>query len=289
MNNKKLDEIIKEYVLITIGCVLYAIAFDWFYMPNNLTCGGLTGVAQILHFLFPVLPVGALLLVMNVPLYILGFRRFGFRFLVKSLYAMALSSVLVDVVASIYTFHAMDELLACLYGGVLLGVGCGIINHEESNTGGTELLAWILKHRLPQLSFGNVMLGLDLVVILCYAAAFQNLDNALYGGIALFVSAKVVDLFIYGANTGKLAHVISARQDEITDALLAEGVGVTKLRAIGAYTQTERPILLCAVRRREIVMVKRIVKEIDPDAFFIVSDTSEVLGEGFGEYNPNGL
>lgn len=289
MDRKKLDERIKEYLVITFGCVLYAIAFDWFYMPNNLTCGGLTGVAQILHFLFPVLPIGTLLIVMNVPLYIIGFRRFGFRFLVKSLYAMALSSVLVDVVASHYSFYPMDELLACLYGGVLLGVGCGLINSMESNTGGTELLSWILKRRLPQLSLGNVMLGLDLTVIIAYAAAFRKLDNALYGGIALFVTSKVVDLFVYGGNSGKLAHVISAKEDEIAAALLAEGVGVTKLQAIGAYTKTERPILLCAVRRREIVMVKRIVKELDPDAFFIVSDTSEVLGEGFGEYKPNGL
>ena len=276
-------------MLISIGCVVYAIAFNWFYVPNNLTCGGLTGVAQIIHWMIPVLPVGTMLIVMNVPLYILGFRRFGFRFLVKSLYAMALSSVLVDLVASLYSFHPMDELLACLYGGALLGVGCGLINNEEANTGGTELLSWILKRRLPQLSLGNVMLGLDLVVILGYAAAFRNLNNALYGIIALFVTTKVVDLFVYGGNTGKLAHIISAKEAEISDALLAEGVGVTKLRAIGAYTHTERPILLCAVRRREIVMVKRIVKEIDPDAFYIVSDTSEVLGEGFGEYKPNGL
>ncbi len=281
---------VKEYIIITIGCVIYAIAYDWFYIPNNLTCGGLTGIAQIiLHFL-PILPLGTLLFIMNVPLYIMGFRRFGFRFLVKSLFAMALSSVLVDLIPTFYTFHPMDDkLLACLYGGVLLGVGCGIINHEESNTGGTELMSWILKRRVPQLSLGNVMLGLDLLVIISFAAAFNNLSNALYGGIALFVTSKVVDLFVYGGNTGKLAHIISAKESEICDALLAEGLGVTKLRAIGAYTCTERPILLCAVRRREIVMVKRIVKSIDPDAFFIVSDTSEVLGEGFGEYKPNGI
>lgn len=285
MKNAKL----RDYAAITLGCVIYAIAFDWFYVPNNLTCGGLTGVAQIIRSFLPVLPVGTMLIVMNVPLYLLGFRRFGFSFLVKSLYAMALSSVLVDLVASVHTFRPMDELLACLYGGVLLGVGCGLINGAEANTGGTELLSWLLKRRVPQLSLGNVMLGLDLTVIVGYAAVFRNLNNALYGGIALYVTTKVVDLFVYGGNTGKLAHIISAREDEISEKLLAEGVGVTKLRAISGYTRTERPILLCAVRRREIVMVKRIVKELDPDAFFIVSDTSEVLGEGFGEYKPNGI
>ncbi|MCR4783918.1 MAG: YitT family protein [bacterium] len=279
----------KEYFVITLGCVIYAIAFDWFYLPNNLTCGGLTGVAQIIHHFVPILPIGGMLIAMNVPLYLLGFKRYGFRFLVKSLYAMALSSVLVDALASLYTFQAMEELLACVYGGVLLGVGCGLINSMESNTGGTELLSWLLKRQLPQLSLGNVMLGLDLIVIIGYAAAFRKLDNALYGGIALFVTSKMLDLFVYGGNSGKLAHIISTKENEISDVLLAEGVGVTKLRAIGAYTNTERPILLCAVRRREIVMVKRIVKELDPNAFFIVSDTSEVLGEGFGEYKANWL
>lgn len=282
-------ETIKSYFLIAVGCLIYALAFDWFYVPNNLTCGGLTGIAQIIHHYVPVLPVGIMIIVMNLPLFFLGFKRFGFRFLVRSLFAMALSSVFVDVIAAVHTFRALDSLLASIYGGVVLGVGCGIIMHEEANTGGTELGAFLLKHRVPHLSLGNVLLGLDLAVILAYAAAFHNLDNALYGGVALFVTTKVIDLIVYGGNNGKLVHIISARENEITDALLERDLGVTKLRAIGAYTNTERPILLCAVRRREIVMVKRIVKEIDPDAFFIVSDTSEVLGEGFGEYKPDGI
>lgn len=282
-------EVLKSYAIITLGCVIYAIAFDCFYAPNNLTCGGLTGVAQLLHYCFRVLPIGATVIVMNIPLYLLGFKRFGFGFFMRSLYGMAMSSALVDLLASLYEFRAMDELLAALYGGVLLGIGCGLIMREEANTGGTELAAWLLKRRVPQLSLGGVLLGLDLAVIISYAAVFHNLNNALYGGVALYVETKVLDLIVYGGNTGKLAHIISARESEIAEALLAQRVGVTKLRAIGAYTGTERTMLLCAVRRREIVMVKRIVKEIDPDAFFIIGDAVEVLGEGFGEYDPNGL
>lgn len=282
-------EKIRSYLLITLGCVIYAFAFDWFYVPNNLTCGGLTGIAQIIHYFVPALPVGIMIIVMNAPLFVLGYKRFGFGFIVRSLYAMALSSVLVDVIAAIYTFRPLDPLLAGIYGGVMLGVGCGIIMREEANTGGTELGAFLLKHRVPHLSLGNVLLGLDLAVILAYATAFHNLNNALYGGVALYVTTKVIDVIVYGGNTGKLAHIISAKESEIADALLAQDMGVTKLRAIGAFTNTERPILLCAVRRREIAMVKRIVKEIDPDAFFIISDTSEVLGEGFGEYKPDGI
>lgn len=280
---------LKSYALITAGCALYALAFDWFYAPNDLTCGGFTGIAQIIHFFAPVLPVGVMILALNVPLYLLGLRRFGFSFLCKSLYATALSSVLVDLIASLHSFQSMDSLLACLYGGVLLGASGGIMMREEATTGGTELASWLVKHRVPQLSLGNVLLGLDLAVILCYAAAFGNLNNALYGGVALFVTTKVIDLLVYGGNTGKLTFIVSERQEELAERLLELGMGVTRLDGTGAFSKTERPVLLCAVRRREIVLVRRTVKELDPDAFFIMCDASEVLGEGFGEYKSNGL
>jgi len=284
-----MKETIKSYAIITLGCALYALAFNWYFVPNNLSCGGFTGLAQIVNFFVPALPVGMTMLAFNVPLYLLGFRRFGTGFLVKSLFATAVCSVLVDVIAALHTFHAMDELLACIYGGVILGVGCGLMLREEATIGGTELASWLLKRRFPHISIGNILLGLDLAVITGYAAVFHNLNNALYGGVALFVITKVIDLIIYGGNNGKLAHIISSKGEELAKALLSAGVGVTKLRAVGAYTNTERAVLLCAVRRREIVMVKRLVEEIDPNAFFIMSDTSEVLGQGFGEYKPDGL
>ena len=280
---------LKSYAIITFGCAVYALAFDWFYAPNDLSCGGFTGISQIIHFFAPVLPVGAMIIALNVPLYLLGFKRFGFGFLFKSLYATFLSSVMVDVLAASCSFHAMDKLLACLYGGVLLGVGTGLMMREEATTGGTELASWLVKKKLEHISIGKICLALDLTVILIYAAVFRSLLNALYGGVALYVATTVLDFVVYGGNTGKLAYIISAREEEITQELLRRDMGVTKLSAMGAYTQTERPILLVAVRRREIVATKRLVKELDPDAFFILCEAQEVLGEGFGEYKPNGL
>ena len=285
----KTKELLKTYSIITLGCAMYALAFDWFYVPNNFTVGGFTGLAQIIHFFVPALPVGMTALALNAPLYVLAFRRFGFSFIFKSFYATAVSSVFLDVLAAVHTFAPTEPLIGCIYGGVLLGAGCGVMLHVEATTGGTELASWLLKRHFPHLSLGSVLLALDLMVIASYALAFHNINNALYGGVALFVTTKVLDLIVYGGNTGKLAHIISAKEAEIAKALLESGVGVTKLRAIGAYTNTERPMLLCAVRRREIVMVKRIVKGIDPDAFFIMCDAGEVLGEGFGEYKANDL
>ena len=283
----KRNDTIKSYAIITFGCFLYALALDWFYVPNNLTCGGLTGVSQIINHFVPVLPVGVMIIIMNVPLFVLGFRRFGFGFLVKTLYGILCSSIMVDVVAAIHTFQPMDKMLAGLYGGVIIGIGTGLMMAQEATTGGTELATWLIRRHFPNLSLGNILLGLDLTVILIFAAVFHDFNNALYGGLALFIATKVVDRIVYGGNTGKLAYIISEKEDEITERLLALSVGVTKLSAMGAYTRTERPILLCAVRRREIVVVKRLVKEIDPNAFFIMCDAGEVLGEGFGEYDPN--
>lgn len=280
---------IRSFGIIALGGFLYALAFDCFFAPNNFTCGGFTGIAQIINFFAPALPVGVMIIVLNIPLYLLGFKRFGVRFLLRSLFAMAVSSTLVDVVAAAYRFKPMDPLLACIYGGVVLGVGCGLMLREEATTGGTELASWLVKPYLPHLSIGRILLGLDIAVITAYAAAFRNINNALYGGVALFVTTSVLDLVVYGGNTAKVAYIISAKQDEITHELLTHHVGATKLQAIGAYTNTERPILLCAVRRREVVMVKRLVKEVDPNAFFIMCDAAEVLGEGFGEYKPNGF
>ncbi|MBQ9647247.1 MAG: YitT family protein [Oscillospiraceae bacterium] len=280
---------LKSYAIITLACVLYALSFDWFYAPNAFTVGGFTGIAQIINFFVPALSVGLLIIALNLPLYILGLKRFGFRFLFKSLYAMALSSVLIDVLAALHTFSPLEPLLACLYGGVLMGLATGILFREEATTGGTELASWLVKEKVEHISIGKICLALDLTVIVIYAAVFRSLLNALYGGVALYVTTTVLDLVVYGGNTGKLAYIISAREEEITQELLRREMGVTKLSAVGAYTNTERPILLVAVRRREIVATKRLVKELDPDAFFILCEAQEVLGEGFGEYKPNGL
>ena len=282
-------ETIKSYLLITLACLLGAIAFDAFYAPNDLTCGGFTGVAQIVNHYVPRLSIGLLLFLFNLPLFLLGFYRYGFSFLFKSLYAMALSSALIDLLNALHTFSTLDPMLACLYGGVLLGLSSGVLFREETTTGGTELASWLLKRRLSGIPIGKILLGLDLIVIVSYASVFRSLVNALYGGVALYVTSAVVDIVVDGGNAGKLAYIISEHEEEITRAILASDMGVTKLHATGAYTNTERPILLCAVRRREIVATKRLVKEIDPDAFFILCDAREVLGEGFGVYKPNGI
>ena len=289
MKKESVREQMRSYVIITLACVLYALSFNWFYAPNDFTVGGFTGISQIINFFVPVLPIGTMVIVLNVPLFVVGLKKFGFAFLCKSIYTMALSSVLIDVVDVIHQFSPMDPLLACLYGGVTLGVASGLIFREEATTGGSELGAWIVRSHVERLSIGNICLGIDLTIILIYAAVFRSLNNALYGALALYITTKVLDLVVYGQNTAKLAYIISDKYEEIMQEMIARDMGATLLNGKGVYTGSDRPLLLCAVRNKEVVSIKRFIKELDPDAFFIVCDASEVLGEGFGVYNPKGL
>ena len=289
MKKESVREQVRSYVIITLACVLYALSFNWFYAPNDFTVGGFTGISQIINFFVPVLPIGTMVIVLNVPLFVVGLKKFGFAFLCKSIYTMALSSVLIDVVDVIHQFSPMDPLLACLYGGVTLGIASGLLFREEATTGGSELGAWILRTRIEGFSIGNICLGIDLTIILIYAAVFRSLNNALYGALALYITTKVLDLVVYGQNTAKLAYIISDKYEEIMQEMIARDMGATLLNGKGIYTGSERPLLLCAVRNKEVVSIKRFIKELDPDAFFIVCDASEVLGEGFGVYNPKGL
>ena len=281
--------VLTQYLIITASCALYAVGFNWMFDPNHISVGGFTGLGQIINYLLPGLPIGTIIIILNVPLFVLGWRFIGKDFLFSSIYATAVSSLMIDGLAAVHTFKPMEPILACLYGGVIIGVSCGIMLREGATTGGTELGAWLLKAKIPGLSIGTLCLAIDLTIIVFYAAVFRSLENALYGGIALYISTKVMDMVVYGGSAAKLAYIISNEQEKITHELLARDMGVTRLTAEGAYTHNDKPVLLCAVRRREIVAVKRLVNEIDPTAFFIVCDAREVLGEGFGEYKPDGL
>ena len=280
---------VKKYGFITLCCIPFALAFNAFYAPNGLTCGGFTGIGQIVNHFLPFAPVGTVTFLLNLPLFLLGLKRHGRSFLLSSLYATAVSSLFVDLLAAVWTFPPMEPLLACIYGGVILGVAVGGMLRYDTTTGGTELGARLLLPRFPHLPIGKICLVMDLAVIVSYAAVFGSVLNALYGGVALYLTTVVMDMVIYGGRAAKVAYIISLENNAISQALLDKDMGVTILPARGAYTGTERPVLLVAIRRREITAVKALVKALDPDAFLIGCDAREVLGEGFNEYSPDGL
>lgn len=278
------------FVVITLASAVYALGFVWCYAPNGIAFGGVTGVAQILNYLAPVLPVGVTVIVLNIPLFILGWKLIGGRLLVSSLYAMFLSSVFIDVLTPLYDWQPMDPMLASTFGGVLMGLSLGLVFQRGATTGGTDLLARLLKLKLAWLPMGKLLMGIDLAVIVLVAAAFGTLKAALYGLVALYISSIVMDGVLYGMDTAKVAYIISDRNEEISAAIF-QGLdrGVTILHGQGAYTGKEKDVLMCAFKRREITAIKAAVKEIDPNAFLIVCDAHDVLGEGFREYKKDDL
>ncbi len=280
---------VARYAWITAACAVFALGFDWCYVPNHMSVGGLTGAAQILSALWPQLPVGTTVLVLNVPLFILGWKKIGRSFLMASLYAMAVSSLMIDGLAAVYTFAPMEPILACLYGGVLVGVSMGLLLRQSATTGGTELAARLLKLRFEVLPIGKLCLILDFTIIAAYALVFRDLTQALYGLVALYICTFVIDRVIYGGTEARVAFIISESQEEITQRLLAYDRGVTLLDGQGAWSQKRKQVILCAFGRRDIVPVKRMIRDVDPDAFVIVCDAHEILGEGFGTYTPGGL
>lgn len=278
---------LRDYALITVGVLVTAYGLDAFLIPNRLAAGGVSGLATIIHYVaLPVanLPVGVLMLVMNVGLLVLAFRARGWRYAAKTVYGTVLLSVAIDVGAPfIHPLATSDALLAALYGGALTGLGLGIVFKAGGNTGGTDIIAQLLVRKVS-LGIGQLMLAADAVVMLMAALAFGP-NLALYGIVAVFVSGSVIDLVQEGLAVNKAAYIISDRSDEVGEVILQElGRGATGFAARGLYTGTEREVIFTVVSRRELDALKSHVRAVDPAAFIIITDVHEVLGEGFKQF-----
>lgn len=278
------------YFWITVGSAVYALGFDWCYAPNAIGFGGITGLAQIINAALPWAPIGVIVIVLNLPLFLLGWRLLGGHLLFSSLYAMFISSVFVDVLAALIPFQPMDPMLAAIFGGILVGISLGVVLLQGATTGGTDLLARLLKLRFAWLPMGKLLMAVDLAVIVAVALAFRNLSSALYGLVSLYIFTAVMDMVLYGLDRAKVAYIISSKPDEVSKAIFQElDRGVTFLHGEGAWSGESKKVLLCAFKQKQIVPLRRMVKEIDPEAFLIVCEAHEVLGDGFRSYHQNDL
>ena len=274
---------IKDYVLIVIGCALYALSVRVFTAPNNIAPGGLTGIATMLNSLFS-LPIGMMVIVMNIPLFIWGTIENGTRFLLKSSVATILSSVLIDVFEWIPYTYSGETILAALFGGVLSGVGLALIFYRGGSTGGTDIIGKCIHKRKPHISMGSIILATDIVVIVMAGIVYRSIESALYAVIAIFVSTKIIDNFVYGfsRDNGKLMIIITAMPDEISKAILERSQrGVTIVDGQGAYSRQKRGVLLCAARPSEVFKIKSMINMADPNAFVIITTATTISGEGF--------
>ena len=274
-----------SYAQILLGCVIGAAAYPMFMTPNRIAPGGITGIATILNHLFS-WPVGTVSLILNIPLFLIGFRAMGKIFVFRSLLATVIFSVLIDLLPLGPVTN--DPLLGTLYGGVLLGIGLGLIMRGGATTGGSDMVARMVHRRFQFISVGSFLFAIDFAVVL--AAAFLiGTSEALYALINIFLAAKVMDVVIVGFSSNKACFVISSRWREISDRVLREmNRGVTQLTARGAWTGEERPTLLCVISRSEIMAFKRILREEDENAFVIIVEAHEAIGDGFSELSDSG-
>lgn len=279
-----------SYALIIVASAIYALGFNWCYQPNEIAFGGITGVGQIINFLLPWAPIGTVVIILNIPLFLLGWKLLGGHLLVSSLFAMALSSLSIDALGALYQFPTMEPMLATIFGGLLMGLSLGLVFLRGATTGGTDLIARLLKLKIAWLPMGKLLMIIDLVVIVAVALVFRNLYSALYGLVALYITSIVMDGVLYGLDNAKVAYIISDRYREIADAIVSDlDRGVTILHGEGAYSGAEKKVLLCAFKQRQIVEIKKMIKALDPAAFIIVTEAHEVFGDGFREYHQNDL
>lgn len=278
-----------RYAQITLGCGLYALGFCWFYAPNELCMGGFTGLAQVTSLLVPQVPIGIQVLLMNLPLFFIMWKKVGRDWLFASLYAMLVSSLFIDLLDRFVVFQPIEPVLACVYGAVLVGAGCGLMLRQSATVGGTNLAARLLRLRLEQVSIGTLCSLLDGLIVVLHVVAFRNLSHCLYAVASLYLISLIMDRVVYGGKQSKVACIISDRHEELTDALLEMHRGITLLDGEGGFTHQTRKVILCALAKNQIIELKKRVQQVDPDAFIIVYDVNEVLGKGFGAYQPGGV
>lgn len=280
---KSVKQIMMDYIVITLASVVYAAGVSFFIDPNNLAPGGVTGIAIILNRMVP-LETGTLILLINIPIVILGMWKFGGRFIVSTFYAIAMTSVFTNFFAS-FGAATDDILLAALAGSVLIAAAIGTIFKRGATTGGTDIIIKCFRLKFPHLRTGALFFMTDVCIVAVSGVVFRDMDSALYAGIAVVVTAVVLDVVLYGRDGAKLVYIISDCQERITDRVLADlDVGVTHLSGAGAYSKKEKKIIMCVVRKSLLPRIEEIVKEEDTDAFMIITSATEIFGEGYKSY-----
>lgn len=276
-------EIIKDLAFYLAGSLIYAVSVNAFTVPNHIVLGGITGVSTLINFRTG-WPIGMLSLFLNIPVFICAIVEIGYKLVGKTMIATVIVSVMIDVIGVVIPKYVGSQMLAAIFGGCLEGVGLSLIFMRGATTGGTDLIARVLGRHFRTMSMGRLMLCVDIVIILVSAVVYGSIESALYGGIAIFVSTKLIDTVLYGTDigTGKVLFIISEKNAEISREILSDiDRGVTVLKSRGAYSGREGEVLLCAVRRYEVYKVKDLVHAIDKNAFIIVGDAGEITGEGF--------
>ena len=275
-----IPKIIIEIILTIIGSSIMAIGVSLFLLPNQLSSGGIAGIATITYYLLKI-PMGTMILIINIPLFLFSFFKIGKSFFIKSLIGTISLSYFIDLFDQ-FEQLTQDRLLACIYGGILIGLGTAILLKANSSTGGSDLISFIIKEYKPSIRPSNVITLIDIGIIALNVIFFREIEIGLYSAIAIYLMGKIIDILFEGIDFTKLLLIISNHTEEIAKEI-GEKVqrGATGIYGKGMYTNEDKLILMCAASRGDVNRIKLIAKKIDPRAFIIITNSREVVGLGF--------
>ncbi len=277
----KVKVFLLDLLFFIIGSLVYSVAVITFLSANEISPGGVTGVATVLNHLFD-LPIGLMVFVINIPLLALGFFKFGKGFILKTALAIICVSLVLDISQAVLPKLHIDLILASVFGGSLMGLGISMVMLRGSTTGGVDIVAKLINRCYPHLSVGRIMLFVDAVVVALAALVYRNTESALYSIITLYASSKIMDLMLYGSDKGKIVYIISNKtQDIVSGILTVINRGVTIIDVVGGYNGEKRKMIMCTVRRNEVHTVYKYARNTDNNAFIVVAEAGEIFGEGF--------
>lgn len=279
------------WILATlVGSAVFALGFSLFLMPHDMNAGGISGLAMVFVEVAGIGSVGLISIIINLPLFLLGGIKIGKRFFVGSLIGMVTSSVLIDAFAVI-PFHAPEPLLCALYGGAICGFGLGLVFIFGTSTGGSDILVRLLKLKYRHVPIGQISMIFDATIVLLTGIVFHDVTKALYTGVTVFVTSQVIDAVIYKFDYSKVALIVSKEYEKIAIDVVGHklGRGATYLYGQGSYHLNDTKVVLTAVKKQQVAELKELVTGIDPDAFIIVMEAHQVLGDGFARYNKHSL
>ena len=284
LKKKKRKLIIKKYsfelIQIIIGTFLMAFGVSQFLLPNQLSSGGVTGIATITYYFFN-LPMGLTIFALNIPLFILSWIKKGKSFVIKGILGTGFLSLFIDLLDK-YAVLTQDRLLACIYGGIIVGLGTSIVLRADASTGGTDMLAYVIREYNPQYRTGNLIGTIDIIIIIINVIVFKQIEIGLYSAIGIYIMGKIIDVVFEGVNFTKMIYIVSDKYLEISEKIVEHvGRGITGIYAKGMYTNDEKIMLWCIASRNEAMRIKQISKKIDPRSFVVISNAREAYGVGF--------
>lgn len=277
------------FIKILLGCILFGLGFNLFLLPNGLNAGGISGLSMLFVRLTNIGSIGFVTALVNLPLFALGGLKIGKKFFFGSLVGMLLSSSFIDLFAILPTPQT-EPLVGAIYGGVLCGLGSGLVFSQGASTGGSDIIVRLLKLRWQNVPIGTITMSFDLVVVTLTGLAYRNIGVALYSGVAIYITGQIIDAVVYRFDYSKVALIVSSKYQEIAQRIAADlERGVTYLDGEGYYSGTQTKVILTAVKKQQLAELKKLVVQIDPDAFIIVQEAHQVLGDGFSRYSRESL